>query len=98
MYISQVSGERLVLGPCLLINLTNNEQNANKKKERKHSIICFTHLTCFQENSVVTTTTITVTADGRPIEASTEVQVPAGKKSLNKSFSEPALDRHNLGK
>ena len=47
---------------------------------------------------MVTTTTITVTADGRPVEASTEVQVPSGRKTLNKSFSEPALDKHMVGK
>ncbi|KAH3893959.1 hypothetical protein DPMN_018114, partial [Dreissena polymorpha] len=57
------------------------------------------------ENEVVTTTTITVTSDGRPIEATTEVSVPngaGGRKSiggrtLNKSFSEPALDKHLNG-
>ncbi|KAL4222076.1 Rac GTPase-activating protein 1 [Mactra antiquata] len=49
------------------------------------------------ENEVVTTTTITVTADGRPIEATTEVSVPtSGRKALNKSFSEPNLDKHML--
>lgn len=47
----------------------------------------------------MTTTTITVTADGRPIEAMTEVSIPnTGRTStgrtLNKSFSEPALDKH----
>ncbi|WAQ95134.1 RGAP1-like protein [Mya arenaria] len=52
------------------------------------------------ENEVVTTTTITVTADGRPIEATTEVSVPStgrksgGARTLNKSFSEPCLDKH----
>jgi hypothetical protein len=47
---------------------------------------------------VVTTTTITVTADGRPIEATTEVSVPSAGRKLNKSFSEPALDKHMMGK
>ncbi|XP_048245116.1 rac GTPase-activating protein 1-like isoform X2 [Haliotis rufescens] len=41
-------------------------------------------------NSIVTTTTITVNGSGKPVSASTEVNVP----KLNKSFSEPALDKH----
>ncbi|XP_025095541.1 rac GTPase-activating protein 1-like isoform X2 [Pomacea canaliculata] len=42
------------------------------------------------DNSIVTTTTITVDNKGKPISATTEVTVP----KLNKSFSEPALDKH----
>ncbi|XP_045168034.2 rac GTPase-activating protein 1-like isoform X2 [Mercenaria mercenaria] len=52
------------------------------------------HKTVTEESEVVTTTTITVTADGRPIEATTEVSVPSAGRKLNKSFSEPALDKH----
>ena len=41
---------------------------------------------------VTTTTTITVDNQGKPVAASTEVSVP-GMPKLNKSFSEPALDK-----
>lgn len=42
------------------------------------------------DNSIVTTTTtITVDSQGKPVSAMTEVTVP----KLNKSFSEPALDK-----
>lgn len=42
------------------------------------------------DNSIVTTTTITVDNKGKPVTAMTEVTVP----KLNKSFSEPALDKY----
>ena len=44
-----------------------------------------------QDNSIITTTTVTIAADGKPISAETEVKAV---KKLNKSFSEPALDKH----
>ncbi|XP_050419194.1 rac GTPase-activating protein 1 isoform X2 [Patella vulgata] len=44
--------------------------------------------------SIVTTTTIAVDQHGQPMYAETEVRVP----KLNKSFSEPALDKHLLNK
>ncbi|XP_041365874.1 rac GTPase-activating protein 1-like [Gigantopelta aegis] len=42
------------------------------------------------DNSIITTTTITVNEHGNPVSATTEVSVP----KLNRSFSEPALDKH----
>ena len=43
------------------------------------------------DNSIVTaTTTITVDGQGKPVSATTEVTVP----KLNKSFSEPNLDKY----
>ncbi|KAK7111103.1 rac GTPase-activating protein 1-like isoform X2 [Littorina saxatilis] len=44
------------------------------------------------DNSIITTTTITVDHLGKPVTACTEVTVP--KQKLNKSFSEPALDKY----
>ena len=43
--------------------------------------------------SIVTTTTVTLNANGKPIAA--EAEVTTTTKKLNKSFSEPALDKHN---
>ncbi|XP_060086186.1 rac GTPase-activating protein 1-like [Ylistrum balloti] len=45
-----------------------------------------------QNNSIVTTTTVTLNADGKLVGAVAEV-IPQ-TKTLNKSFSEPALDKH----
>ncbi|KAK3108558.1 hypothetical protein FSP39_010635 [Pinctada imbricata] len=42
------------------------------------------------DNSIVTTTTVTIGVDGKPISAEAEVRTV---KKLNKSFSEPALDK-----
>jgi hypothetical protein len=42
------------------------------------------------EPIMTTTTTITVDGQGKPVSALTEVTVP----KLNKSFSEPALDKY----
>ncbi|XP_056007736.1 rac GTPase-activating protein 1-like isoform X2 [Ostrea edulis] len=44
-----------------------------------------------KDNSIITTTTVTIGADGAPVAAETEVKTV---KTLNKSFSEPALDKH----
>lgn len=46
-----------------------------------------------QDNSIITTTTITVAANGCPVAATTEVSVP----KMNKSFSEPALEKYTNG-
>lgn len=43
------------------------------------------------DNSIITTTTVTIGANGAPVAAETEVKTV---KTLNKSFSEPALDKH----
>jgi hypothetical protein len=44
-----------------------------------------------KDNSIITTTTVTIGADGAPVAAETEIKTV---KTLNKSFSEPALDKH----
>ncbi|XP_022305793.1 rac GTPase-activating protein 1-like isoform X1 [Crassostrea virginica] len=44
-----------------------------------------------RDNSIITTTTVTIGANGAPVAAETEVKTV---KTLNKSFSEPALDKH----
>ncbi|XP_062577403.1 rac GTPase-activating protein 1-like isoform X1 [Saccostrea cucullata] len=44
-----------------------------------------------KDSSIITTTTVTIGADGAPVAAETEVKTV---KTLNKSFSEPALDKH----
>lgn len=44
-----------------------------------------------RDNSIITTTTVTIGVDGAPVAAETEVKTV---KTLNKSFSEPALDKH----
>ncbi|KAK3591137.1 hypothetical protein CHS0354_040201 [Potamilus streckersoni] len=63
------------------------EEDSNMPQKKRKS----------DENSVVTTTTITVAADGRPLAATTEVTIPGGgTKTLNKSFSEPCLDKHMM--
>ncbi|KAJ8313651.1 hypothetical protein KUTeg_008212, partial [Tegillarca granosa] len=45
-------------------------------------------------NSITTKTTVTLNSDGKPLTHTTEV---TSNRKLNKSFSEPALDKHNGG-
>lgn len=46
-----------------------------------------------KESSLITTTTVTLDAVGKPIAATTNV-TSGPQRKLNKSFSEPALDKY----